>query len=65
MLKIHIQKRHKKDLEEIWQYSFEEWGEKQADKFYERFKEQINHRQVKATERLLAKAVWEKALVIF
>jgi toxin ParE1/3/4 len=33
MLKIHISALAESDLIGIWQYSFEEWGEIQADKY--------------------------------
>jgi toxin ParE1/3/4 len=33
MLKIHVSELAESDLIGIWQYSFEEWGEIQADKY--------------------------------
>jgi toxin ParE1/3/4 len=33
MRKIHVQALAESDLIGIWQYSFEEWGEAQADKY--------------------------------
>lgn len=30
------------DLENIWFYSFEEWNEEQADKYYDQLVEEIN-----------------------
>ena len=35
MLKIHIQVLAEKDLIDIWLYSFENWGETQADKYHD------------------------------
>jgi toxin ParE1/3/4 len=33
MLKIHVSELAESDLIGIWRYSFEEWGEMQADKY--------------------------------
>lgn len=33
-MEIHITKKAQKDLEDIYIYSFKEWGEKQADKYF-------------------------------
>ena len=33
MRKIHVHALAESDLIEIWQYSFEEWGEARADKY--------------------------------
>jgi toxin ParE1/3/4 len=33
MLKIHVSELAERDLIGIWRYSFEEWGEIQADKY--------------------------------
>lgn len=35
MLKIHKQVRASKDIKGILKYSIENWGEKQADKYYD------------------------------
>ena len=32
---IHTQNLAKKDLQAIWLYSFKNWGEKQADKYFD------------------------------
>ena len=34
MAKINFTKKAKIDLEEIWEYTYETWSEKQADKYY-------------------------------
>lgn len=34
MLKIHKQVLAEQDIIEIWQYSFENWGEVQADRYH-------------------------------
>jgi toxin ParE1/3/4 len=34
MVKIKFTNKAKTDLEEIWEYSYETWSEKQADKHY-------------------------------
>jgi toxin ParE1/3/4 len=34
MIKITFTKKAKIDLEEIWEYTYETWSEKQADKYY-------------------------------
>lgn len=34
MTKINFTKKAKIDLEEIWEYTYETWSEKQADKYY-------------------------------
>ncbi|MDA7705684.1 type II toxin-antitoxin system RelE/ParE family toxin [Rickettsiales bacterium] len=41
-MKIHISFKAKKDLENIWVYSFKEWGEKQADKYFDELDISIN-----------------------
>jgi len=38
MLKIHKQSLAEEDLENIWLYSFETRGERQADKYYDELK---------------------------
>ncbi len=35
MYKLHQQIKAKKDLEEIWLYSYKQHGEQQADKYYD------------------------------
>ena len=35
MLKIHKQTRAERDLIDIWLYSFQTWGEAQADKYHD------------------------------
>jgi toxin ParE1/3/4 len=35
MLELHKQVRARKDLEGMWLYSFQKWGEKQADQYYD------------------------------
>lgn len=35
ILKIHRLARAEEDLTEIWRYSFETWGEAQADRYYD------------------------------
>ena len=35
MIEIHKQLRARKDLRNMWLYSFKRWGEKQADKYYD------------------------------
>ena len=35
MIEIHKQVKAKKDLKNIWLYSFKKWGEKQADHYYD------------------------------
>lgn len=42
MAKYHILKRAVDDLTEIWNYTFDEWSEKQADKYYELLLEGCN-----------------------
>ncbi|MEI6021854.1 MAG: type II toxin-antitoxin system RelE/ParE family toxin, partial [Bacteroidota bacterium] len=34
MVKYHFTNKAIEDLTEIWQYTVEEWSEKQADKYY-------------------------------
>ncbi len=34
MAKINFTKKAKMDLAEIWEYTYETWSEKQADKYY-------------------------------
>lgn len=34
MAKINFTKKAKIDLEEIWEYTYETWSEKQADRYY-------------------------------
>ncbi len=36
MLKVHKQSLAEEDLEDIWVYSFENHGERQADKYHDR-----------------------------
>ena len=38
MYKVHIQKRAQQDLKNIWQYSFQNWGQRQADAYYDELK---------------------------
>ena len=35
MFDIHLQVKAKADLKKIWQYSYKEYGEPQADKYYD------------------------------
>jgi len=42
MAKYHILNRAVDDLTEIWNYTFDEWSEKQADKYYELLLEGCN-----------------------
>lgn len=35
MLKIHTQSRARQDLKNIWLYSFKNWGEEQADHYFD------------------------------
>ncbi len=42
MHKIHKQSRAEEDLEDIWLYSFETHGERQADKYYDALTKGIN-----------------------
>lgn len=35
MRKLHQQAKAREDLKKIWLYSFREYGEKQADKYYD------------------------------
>ena len=35
MVKYHFTNKAIEDLTEIWQYTVEEWSEKQADKYYD------------------------------
>lgn len=35
MLRVHTSHAAALDLEEIWLYSFEEWDEEQADRYYD------------------------------
>ncbi len=39
MRKIHTQALAKQDLQAIWLYSFKNWGEKQADKYFDELNE--------------------------
>ncbi len=41
-MEIHLTKKAQKDLEDIYIYSFKEWGEKQADKYFEELDNSIN-----------------------
>ena len=34
MAKVHFSKRAVQDLADIWEYTFDEWSERQADKYY-------------------------------
>ncbi|MDQ6471825.1 type II toxin-antitoxin system RelE/ParE family toxin [Flavobacterium sp. LHD-80] len=34
MAKYHLTNKAVEDLEDIWNYTFDEWSEKQADKYY-------------------------------
>ena len=42
MRRIFKTQEAESDLEEIWLYSFEEWNEEQADKYYDQLIEGIN-----------------------
>lgn len=42
MLKIHKLAQAEADLLEIWRYSFETWGEAQADRYYDALVRGIN-----------------------
>jgi toxin ParE1/3/4 len=33
-MNIHIRQKAKEDLEQIWLYSFDKWGEEQADAYF-------------------------------
>jgi len=41
-MKIHISHKARKDLEDIYIYSSKEWGEKQADKYFDELSKSIN-----------------------
>lgn len=41
-MEIHITKKAQKDLEDIYIYSLNEWGEKQADKYFDELDNSIN-----------------------
>ncbi|MBU6338359.1 MAG: type II toxin-antitoxin system RelE/ParE family toxin [Rickettsiales bacterium] len=41
-MKIHTTIKAQKDLENIYIYSFKEWGEKQADKYFDELDYSIN-----------------------
>lgn len=41
-MEIHISHKSKKDLENIWTYSFKDQGEKQADKYFDELDSSIN-----------------------
>tara|TARA_Y100000385_G_C12626762_1_gene439435 strand:- start:228 stop:563 length:336 start_codon:yes stop_codon:yes gene_type:complete len=41
-MEIHISSLAKKDLENIWTYSFKEWEERQADKYFDELDNSIN-----------------------
>ncbi len=43
MVKIVKSPHAESDLENIWLYSFEKWGEKQADHYYDALLNGINH----------------------
>jgi toxin ParE1/3/4 len=38
MAKVILRQEAIKDLNEIWDYTFEHWSEKQADKYYSQLK---------------------------
>ena len=42
MAKYHILNRAVDDLADIWNYTYDEWSEKQADKYYELLLEGCN-----------------------
>ncbi len=42
MPQIYISHKAKQDLENIWIYSFNQWGEKQADKYFDDLDYSIN-----------------------
>lgn len=35
MYKLHQQARAKQDLKDIWRYTYDKWGEAQADQYFE------------------------------
>ncbi len=39
---LHIQAKARQDIKNIWRYSYKEWGEKQADKYYDELISGIN-----------------------
>ena len=45
MAKINFTKKAKIDLEEIWEYTYETWSEKQADKYYLEITDKCQQRQ--------------------
>jgi len=38
MHKVHIRKLAQQDIKNIWRYSFEHWGQRQADTYYDELK---------------------------
>jgi toxin ParE1/3/4 len=39
MLRVRIQTLAEEDIVDIWRYSFENWGEEQADRYHDRLAE--------------------------
>lgn len=42
MLTVHIQVLAERDIKNIWLYSFKNWGEAQADKYYDELSKAMN-----------------------
>jgi toxin ParE1/3/4 len=42
MLEIQKSKKARSDLKGIWTYSFEQWGEDQADRYYDQLEEAMH-----------------------
>lgn len=42
MLEIQTSHKADSDLEDIWHYSFQQWGEEQADRYYDKLDAAIN-----------------------
>jgi len=42
MIEIHKQVKAKKDLKGIWLYSYQQWGEKQADCYFDEINQGID-----------------------
>ncbi|MCF6293256.1 MAG: type II toxin-antitoxin system RelE/ParE family toxin [Robiginitomaculum sp.] len=41
MLKIHIHDQAEQDIVDIWYYTFEKWGEVQADKYHDQLDQEF------------------------
>jgi toxin ParE1/3/4 len=41
-MQIHIQHKAREDLKNIWLYSYGQWGEAQADKYFDELSDGIN-----------------------